>query len=1184
MDSVESLNKFFTKLLEEHKEIAANAKKNSELLTDIYTSEKEEDEGRKKTAAKVKRRKDREKRNKKRHKLDTVKMLKETLNKVLGGDKKKGGWLKWLLVGGAAAALGLVALDGLKGEVAKRVGEAKDNITGMFEDWAKKLGLGIEEEAENMEEEAKGTLGNLEGQENSDGKATKPPAQPEAPAPKPTTEGKKEETEKEKKEKEKKEKEQEGGTTSTTKTTDKTETEETTVQTEETRSGTTTNRETTSTTTVTRESEPESTSSTTSRRNNRRSSSGRKKGANSDGGLASTVRRAYGGGKKDENKTDTTEGDAPITGGMMQKAKVLVKRLMNDMRISAAAAAGVVANLMHESGLKPDNVEDGKGFSDGPINNIPAGTPLVGYGYGQWTGSRLEKFRNWLSGKGKADKPASDEDNYQFLLHELRGAEPLKNHWKSGTSIPEKDPVEAANWFMTNWERPGEPHADRRQSYAKQLFSVIRKQQGGAIESGAASVSGVSKDARSLNPVSNTIGSAAKYQSGGSVEEKDQKMFGPAFMPWNWGKLVDQQRNAKSEDYKQQKNNPLAGMARRREALQEAMGATGVGRPAAKYQTGGTVTKPADSLNSFTGASKPVERLQGGGHVGKATEHIKKDEALSSLTQGPYPKGKSDWIREGGNSVITKTNWNEVKDTTKIHTYTDSVGQTTIGWGSTYYDNISNGKKPVKPGDVITKKKADQVLHENVQNLDKKYEKEMGPNWGKMSDSQRAGLLSMGYNAPNFYSSKTFAPTLKSALQKGDMKTAADNLSWGGPSKSRIAESQAMLRKGPMDLSKIKGPKIVGEKKVGQKIVGTGNPMLDKARSFFGGPKVGSVVKKQTGGEIKATSAPDTPNPRAQVSKAASSAPSLKQSMGSVASAGKFGQSMGSASPSTGFSQTTGAAAPASSLSQSMGSAAAASGFVQSMGSAAPASSLSQAIGSVAGAGKFNQSMGSAAPSAGFSQAMGSVSRGSKATQSMGSVVAAAKMGQSMGAPADSSKFVQSMGSAGSSDKFQQAMGSIASKMSKANPLALQTGGSVSGSTFVGKAPQSGGIVPGSGSGDQFQIDLPEDSFVLNREATRTIQKLQTGGVASVSTSKHINKLEERFFSANETYAKKQRKKKMRPVVVVQGGGGGGDNGTAAAAMAAARSPREVEGNSTPSLNMNMLRSRMRRVKAGARF
>ena len=101
---------------------------------------------------------------------------------------------------------------------------------------------------------------------------------------------------------------------------------------------------------------------------------------------------------------------------MQTKGVQIAKRLQQDMNISAAAASGIVGNLMLESGLQPDNVENGKGFSDGPISNIPAGTPRVGYGYGQWTGSRLESFRKWLTDRGKADKPATDEDNYQYLL------------------------------------------------------------------------------------------------------------------------------------------------------------------------------------------------------------------------------------------------------------------------------------------------------------------------------------------------------------------------------------------------------------------------------------------------------------------------------------------------------------------------------------------------------------------------------------------------------------------------------------------------------------------------------------------------------------------------------------------------------------------------------------------------
>ena len=56
-------------------------------------------------------------------------------------------------------------------------------------------------------------------------------------------------------------------------------------------------------------------------------------------------------------------------------------------------------------------------------------------------------------------------------------------------------------------------------------------------------------------------------------------------------------------------------------------------------------------------------------------------------------------------------------------------------------------------------------MHDNVHALATDYSTEI-PNWGKMSDSQQAGLISMGYNAPNFYSSKTFAPKLKDAIKR----------------------------------------------------------------------------------------------------------------------------------------------------------------------------------------------------------------------------------------------------------------------------------------------------------------------------------------------------------------------------------------------------------------------------------
>lgn len=263
-----------------------------------------------------------------------------------------------------------------------------------------------------------------------------------------------------------------------------------------------------------------------------------------------------------------------------------------------------------------------------------------------------------------------------------------------------------------------------------------------------------------------------------------------------------------------------------------------------KKQTGGIINVPGygdgdkvpmllppESFVLNKKASRHFQKRQTGGFV-EAVKHIKKDEALSSLT-----KGTNDWIRPGGNSVRSKTPWSNVNADTPIYAYLDSVGVPTIGWGNTYYDDISAGKQKVKMGDQITKGKADQIMLDNVKKLAKRYTKQI-PNWKKMSNTQRAGLLSMGYNAPNFYGAYK---GITAALDSGMMDRVRENLTWGGPSKTRIRESQEMMRKGPQNLNAIVGPKIVGPKIVGHKKVGTGNALIDGFNKFIGRQNGGVV-------------------------------------------------------------------------------------------------------------------------------------------------------------------------------------------------------------------------------------------------------------------------------------------------------------------------------------------------------
>ena len=263
-------------------------------------------------------------------------------------------------------------------------------------------------------------------------------------------------------------------------------------------------------------------------------------------------------------------------------------------------------------------------------------------------------------------------------------------------------------------------------------------------------------------------------------------------------------------------------------------------------QTGGVINsvndpaplahRPTNSQRVSGGLDVPPIKRQTGGAVKQATKVLMKDEALSSLTKGP-----NDYIMPGGTSVVSRTPWSAVKDNTPVHAYKDSVGQTTIGWGSTYYDNIMNGKQPVKMGDTITKKKADGVLEKNVSGLAQKYSQEM-KFWEKMTQTQKAGLLTLGYNAPNAPIGSF--PKLTNALQRGNMSVAADNIGRGGPNAARIAEERRMILSGPKDLTQV--PDRAAAPKVKRTQSQSQPNMLQQFASWVSQP----FTRRQTGGIV----------------------------------------------------------------------------------------------------------------------------------------------------------------------------------------------------------------------------------------------------------------------------------------------------------------------------------------------
>jgi hypothetical protein len=116
------------------------------------------------------------------------------------------------------------------------------------------------------------------------------------------------------------------------------------------------------------------------------------------------------------------------------------------------------------------NPGEREGAPYGTPEKPPAmGTLRQGYGWAQWTnsapGDRLDKFLKSYGGdKGKI---ATDDDNYRFLMTELKGDEPLKG-------MPTDDPQAASDWFRKNWERAGIPADEKRRKETLAVFNKIK--------------------------------------------------------------------------------------------------------------------------------------------------------------------------------------------------------------------------------------------------------------------------------------------------------------------------------------------------------------------------------------------------------------------------------------------------------------------------------------------------------------------------------------------------------------------------------------------------------------------------------------------------------------------------------------------------------------------------------------
>ncbi|WNL51128.1 endolysin [Synechococcus phage S-CREM2] len=1004
MDSVKSLNQFFTKLGKEFQQVSENSKRNETLLTKLFKSETKEEKDRKKAQGRVTTRKKRATQKKKRSKLDTIKALKSVFNKLLGKDEeKKGpGLLKTILGGGAIVALlGAAAWKKFEDEVKKTVGSVKDNITGGINDFIRRITGQIDEEVKGVEDEVTGGLSEVEGEAAAaNSRVTKPEAEPQGQQTQQPAQTNQEVVAEERELQDsgvtrpaetvvEETKTTEAKNTSTARRTRTTDTATKETRVEETRvleTDDTTNRETTRSTKET-ERELKETTSTPS------SATRRSRYRNRRSGVENVT------GKK------TTEPTKPKPKTPAQSAAEAMKKAG-----PASSAPAVSAGKMTSTQKK----------ALGVLAKYESGA--AGYDAVNQIGTKGGRGVAGFSGDIKRMPQHKGRSLTDFTIKEIKALQ-----------------YDDRTLSNSQWIKKGKLHAVGRYQFIGNTLPGVAKRAG----------------------VSDNDKFTPEIQDRMALQLMKERGISP------WVGPSDKATSAERAIIRQARQQEL-----------------------------------------------PTRR-QKGGAVGIATDHIKKDEALSSLT-----KGSNDWIREGGTSVVSSTPWSKVSPDTQIHAYKDSVGVSTIGWGSTYYDNISSGSKKVQMGDTITKKRADDILSTNVSMLSRKLSKDVGSNWSKMSDKQQASLLSMGYNAPNFLSSPTFAPKLRGAIQSGDMETAADNLEWGGPSATRISESQKMLRSGPMDLTKVETPKVSTETKTSAAKVMKQSGQKQKKKEEkkpwwrFGFQQGGFVpyAKDSTSsdtftesGELNLNKIIDRPNFDSAPKSAPNSAPfqqtngsvvpagGFQQSMGSVVSTAPFMQSMGSVGPVDGFQQSMGSVVPTAPFTQSMGSVVPTAPFTQSMGSVAPAGGFQQSMGSVAPAGGFQQSMGSVAPAGGFQQSMGSVGPVDSFQQTNGFSGVSEGFLQSMGYLAPTANFQQSDGSVAPADNFQQTNGSVSR-----GPSFIQR---IASMLSFGRADQTNGSVAPVDNFQQTNGSVASSPSFAQSMGTPSVLRgpQQSSGAASVA-------------------------------------------------------------------------------------
>ena len=138
-------------------------------------------------------------------------------------------------------------------------------------------------------------------------------------------------------------------------------------------------------------------------------------------------------------------------------AAQIANALKSSLGLTDAQAAGIVGNLMRESGLNPR-------VNEGGAVGLPRG--VGGYGLAQWTGSRQTDLVRFAGGRRQAGDMAAQ---LRFMVRELMGPEAASLAKLKTAQSPEQ----AAYLFDRHYERSGIKAMGERQANARKVFREI---------------------------------------------------------------------------------------------------------------------------------------------------------------------------------------------------------------------------------------------------------------------------------------------------------------------------------------------------------------------------------------------------------------------------------------------------------------------------------------------------------------------------------------------------------------------------------------------------------------------------------------------------------------------------------------------------------------------------------------